>query len=853
MHKFTVIWANIAADAATESRARFTCEPRALADAVALLASRVIERRNRVPIASCLMIDARPDGTLALTGGDFDLQATVTIAADVEAPGAFCTDAANLKAMLAKLKKTGRDAVAIEDAQEGRAVLVIGRNRFNLPTLPVDDFPRLDAPTVGKRGPLPLSAFTVDRGQLVRDLAALAPCISSEESRYYLNGIAMQRREMAGRERLVMVATNGTEIGIASRALPAGADAWADCILPRKAVALIGHAAKLANPTDEIEVSKAERFGFRIGNVEIIAKEIDGTFPEWERCFDEQLAPTDEIDGPMFPDLLPNGAPVATLEKLAKAFSGEVEWTDAARGKLGRVCRDPDMLFGVMNLAGGNEPVKGYHYSSEADREAARRYMQALAEARGMKPHEQNCLIVENGTYRGLTIGKSEFVPYRYEERPNFETLTMEQVRIEGGQVWADGSYSLLMPAERAKVQQDYSVTVEGDTTYPVAVNASASKIHLSTAQVRDLVGESAFETMEIVRADGSKAHILKWLWDDGASRFLAVRADGRCFNAKRGGEGALIDRAEIEAVMAGEIAPEIEVPASAPEAAQEPEEALCPVTTSAEPVEALRGAEIAPEADAGMSPEYNSPDRTGLDAQGEAMAAFIETLEPLPAVSTGAPTVGKAKRTPAHERAIRRAWAERRERHLARAALDAANAQFRKVDSEREMAFERMRELEMQSRQWQQTAANRLAEIHRQMDKRRRSTLLARQRGYGLVMLHNVARARLDELQADLAKARQVPTYLDDTGMERHDAAAVAFDQGRHALEKSESLERTVEGAKAVAIRQQRAIETLADELEAMTARAIKAERALAAVTARRDGWPPAVRTVGVNFALAG
>lgn len=372
----------------------------------------------------------------------------------------------------------------------------------------------------------------------------------------------------------------------------------------------------------------------------------------------------------------------------------------------------------------------------------------------------------------------------------------------------------------------------------------------------------------------------------------------------------------------------EIKAPASAPEAAQEREEALCPVATSAEPVEALSGPEIAPEADAGMSPEYNSPDRTGLDAQGEAMAAFIETLD-TPTASVSTPTAAKRrpelgeriritqpgydgeaatviaestisryamrhslialtdsgrhlrlglsgdnwvplitgqepqetadypqnmpKRSPRHAFLIRRAWAERRERHLMRAALDAANAQYRKVDSERDMAFERMREFERHAHQWQQTAANRLAEIHRQRDKRRRSTLLARQRGYGLVMLHNVARARLDELQADLAKARQVPTYLDDTGMERHDAAAVAFDQGRHALDKAESLERTVEGAKAVAVRQQRAIETLADELEAMTARAIKAERALAAVTARRDGWPPAVRTVGVNFALAG
>ena len=255
----------IAAEAATESRASFTCGPRALADAVNLLAMRVIDKRGSIPILSHVLIEALPDGTLRLQGTDLDVQATVTIAADVETPGAFCTDAANLKAMLAKLKKVDRDALRMEHVDDCRAVLVIGRNRFNLPTLPADDFPRLAGPTGETEGEATLSRFSVPRAQLVQDLAALAPCISTEESRYYLNGVSIERRNLAGRERLVFVATNGTEIGIASRELPAGAERLANCILHRKAAALIGHVAKLADPTEGIEVQASERFSFIIG------------------------------------------------------------------------------------------------------------------------------------------------------------------------------------------------------------------------------------------------------------------------------------------------------------------------------------------------------------------------------------------------------------------------------------------------------------------------------------------------------------------------------------------------------------------------------------------------------------
>jgi len=100
---------------AEPSRADFTVDPKAFADAAKFLAARVIERRNTTPILSCLMIEANAEGAVILSGSDLDILARVTVPADVETPGAVCVDAAALSDALAKVRKGGADAVRIAD------------------------------------------------------------------------------------------------------------------------------------------------------------------------------------------------------------------------------------------------------------------------------------------------------------------------------------------------------------------------------------------------------------------------------------------------------------------------------------------------------------------------------------------------------------------------------------------------------------------------------------------------------------------------------------------------------------------------------------------------------------------
>ena len=127
---------------AAPTLARFTIEPAALGDAVAYLAKRIIERRNTIPIVSSIAFRADLSGRVTLTATDFDIDASVTLPAAVESLGDFCTNAAALSDVLAKVRKDkGRDAVALQDGE--RLTVTSGRNVFKLRRAPVDDFPAI--------------------------------------------------------------------------------------------------------------------------------------------------------------------------------------------------------------------------------------------------------------------------------------------------------------------------------------------------------------------------------------------------------------------------------------------------------------------------------------------------------------------------------------------------------------------------------------------------------------------------------------------------------------------------------------------------------------------------------------
>jgi DNA polymerase III subunit beta len=228
----------------------------------------VVERRNTIPILSNVLIEARDDGSLRLMATDLDLQVDESVPANVTQAGATTVSAHTLFDIVRKLPEGSQVEIT---AAEGKMQIVAGRSRFNLSTLPRDDFP------VIAEGELP-TRFELPAATLRQIIEKTRFAISSEETRYYLMGIFLHVVE----EQLRAAATDGHRLARVTVPRPDGADGMPDVIVPRKAVAELYRLLEELEGTVEISLSPTKiRFG--LGSAILTSKLIDGTFPDYNR------------------------------------------------------------------------------------------------------------------------------------------------------------------------------------------------------------------------------------------------------------------------------------------------------------------------------------------------------------------------------------------------------------------------------------------------------------------------------------------------------------------------------------------------------------------------------------------
>ncbi len=236
----------------------------------------VVERRNTIPILSNVLLEASGDGTLKITATDLDLQVVETMAAVSVDDGGAITVSAHLLFDIARKLPEGSQ-VSFETA-ENRMTVKAGRSRFQLPTLPRDDFP------VIVEGDLPTS-FELPAKVLAELIDRTRFAISTEETRYYLNGIFLHVAEEDAPV-LKAAATDGHRLARFTLARPEGAQGMPDVIVPRKAV---GELRKLLEEASEGSVQidlSASKIRFTLGGeggVVLTSKLIDGTFPDYTR------------------------------------------------------------------------------------------------------------------------------------------------------------------------------------------------------------------------------------------------------------------------------------------------------------------------------------------------------------------------------------------------------------------------------------------------------------------------------------------------------------------------------------------------------------------------------------------
>ncbi|TDI58620.1 MAG: DNA polymerase III subunit beta [Alphaproteobacteria bacterium] len=282
---------------------------------------RVVERRNTIPILGNVLLKAE-GAELALKATDLDMEIADTAPAMIEQPGATTIPALMFYDIVRKLPDGAE--ISLDTSDGSTLLLQSGRARFSLQMLPDADFPDLNA------GDLPVS-FTMTGPQLKRLIDRTQFAISTEETRYYLNGIFFHVVGEGDEARMRAVATDGHRLAKAEMDPPAGSVGMPGIIIPRKSVGEIQKLLEDPEVSAKVELSDA-KIRLTIGSVVLTSKLIDGTFPDYER-------------------VIPSGNDkILTLDKAAfKSAVDRVSTISSDRGRAVKLSLSEDTLTLAVN------------------------------------------------------------------------------------------------------------------------------------------------------------------------------------------------------------------------------------------------------------------------------------------------------------------------------------------------------------------------------------------------------------------------------------------------------------------------------------------------------------------------
>lgn len=235
---------------------------------------RVVERRNTIPILANVLIKAGKGG-LELKATDLDLEVVESVPAEIGQAGATTVPAHVLYDIVRKLPE-GAQVQLEAGGDRGTLTVRASRARFSLQTLPEADFPDLAAGEFSH-------TFKVKGAEFRRLVDKTQFAISTEETRYYLNGIYLHVTEgTAGKSMLRAVATDGHRLAQAELEAPAGAAGLPGVIVPRKTVAEIQKLLEDKEAEATISLSST-KIRVQVGGIVLTSKLIDGTFPDYGR------------------------------------------------------------------------------------------------------------------------------------------------------------------------------------------------------------------------------------------------------------------------------------------------------------------------------------------------------------------------------------------------------------------------------------------------------------------------------------------------------------------------------------------------------------------------------------------
>ncbi|MFN7231522.1 MAG: DNA polymerase III subunit beta [Brevundimonas sp.] len=293
---------------------QLTIERSALLKALGHVQS-VVERRNTIPILSNVLLSAGRD-RLSFAATDLDMEMVDEADATVEVEGQITAPAHTLYEIVRKLPE-GAEVALIFNGDDPRLTVQAGRSRFNLPVLPAGDFPVMSTETGGTR-------FTVAKEDLARLIDKTRFAVSTEETRYYLNGLYLHTVAEAGVPLLRAVATDGHRLALAEMPAPEGAAGGPGVIVPRKTIDQVRRLLDAGSGPVEVQLSP-QKIRFEFGAASLTSKVIDGAFPDYVRVIPKGNDRQADIDNSVFASAVDRVATISAEKSRSVKLAFELD------------------------------------------------------------------------------------------------------------------------------------------------------------------------------------------------------------------------------------------------------------------------------------------------------------------------------------------------------------------------------------------------------------------------------------------------------------------------------------------------------------------------------------------------
>lgn len=292
---------------------KFTIERATLLKTLSHVQS-IVEKRNTIPVLSNVRIEALNDG-ISFKATDMDTEITEITDAKITEQGATTAPAHMLYDIVRKLSDGSEVELTFPD-EKGQLSIASGRSKFSLSTIAVEDFPVISADSLPTNFAMPKEDLkdVIDRTQFAA---------STEETRYYLNGLYIHAKTEGETKVLRIVATDGHRLACVESPLPAGAEKMAGVIVPRKTVAEI---RKLLDDTESENVSISlsdNKIRFTLEDVTLTSKLIDGTYPDYERVIPTDNDKVLELDVKELSSAVDRVSVVAERTRAIKLITGK--------------------------------------------------------------------------------------------------------------------------------------------------------------------------------------------------------------------------------------------------------------------------------------------------------------------------------------------------------------------------------------------------------------------------------------------------------------------------------------------------------------------------------------------------